>query len=299
MERSKEIKSLLLLFVRAFCIALGLVTLAALIYFSPPVLTKFNGSIALMPMPPGEEYNYDTVANVKRDEFYFKNKEGMKLHGWFFQSPKANAPVVLFNHGNAGNIGHRLFLAKWILEAGASVFLYDYRGFGKSEGKKDLQGLIDDSKAAYEYLTVEKKIAPKDIILYGESIGGGPTCSLAATVPEGGIILDSTFTSLLQIGKKKVAFFRIYPDFLQPIPAFNNLEMLKGKHAPLLIIHGKQDTLIPFDEAEQNYAEASEPKQFLALPNSSHNDKGPDADQFIEGLHKFFAELKEHKENSH
>ncbi len=299
--KTKDSPSKLQFFLRvigkSFLIALGLVSIATYIYFCPPVLTKMHSGFILFPFPPGEEYNYDTVANVKREEVYFKNPNGSKLHGFFFQSKDATAPVVLFSHGNAGNIGHRLLLAKWILDAGASVLLFDYRNYGKSEGVKDLNGLKDDSRAAYDYLTKERKIPANKIILYGESIGGGPTCILSQNVPSEGIILDSTFTSLLQIGRKKIAFFYLYPDFCQPDPPLNNLEILKGKHSPLLIIHGAKDEIIPVSEANQNFAEASEPKELLILPQSTHNTKELDADAYVEGLRRFFTSLKKQESN--
>lgn len=280
------------LFLKAMLIAILIVAVAAYIFFSPPVLTKFNGSIILLPLEPGAEYACDSVNNIKHDENYFLNKNGDKLHSWLFRLPDPNAPVVLFCHGNAGNIGHRLMLAKYLMDAGASVFLFDYRAFGKSSGKKDLPGIIDDSRAAYDYLVKEKKFKPSQIVIYGESIGGGNACALASSVDSGGLILDSTFTSLLQIAKKKVSFFRVYPDFLQPSPAFDNIATLRGKHAPLLVIHGKIDELIPYEEAQENFAAASEPKQMLELPNSTHNWKEPDAKIYIEGVKKFLQQVR-------
>jgi len=278
---------LLKLLAKSALIAAVIVFVGAYIYFCPTVLTMTHGGMLLFPAPPGEEYKFKTVNNVEREEAWFKNEDGLKLNGWFFQNPDKNAPVILLSHGNAGNIGHRLILAKYLMDAGASVFLYDYRSYGMSEGKKDLSGLRKDARAAYDFLVKEKHFPAKKIILYGESIGGGPTCELAKEVEYGGIVLDSTFTSLLRVAKKKVGFFAIYPDFFQPVPPLDNVGTIRAKHAPLLIIHGKLDEIIPLSEGEDNFAEASQPKQMLILPKSTHNWKDPDLNLYIDGLRSF------------
>ena len=288
----KKVNRIILMLAKAFLTAIILVAVCTYIFFCPPILTRFHGSFLLFPMPPGEEYKCEMVNNIKRDEVFFENDKGNKLNGWFFQAKDPNAPVILFNHGNAGNIGHRLMLVKWLMDAGASVFLYDYREYGKSEGKKDLAGVISDARAAYNYLTETRKIPPQRIIAYGESIGGGPACSLAAAVPVGGLILDSSFTSLLHVGKKKVQFFNIYFDFMKPEPPFENIETIRNSHLPVMIVHGAKDEVIPLSEAKENFAAANEPKTFLLLPESTHNWKEPDANAYIEGVHKFLANIK-------
>jgi len=281
--------------VKAFMIALILVLVIAYIWFSPPVLTRFNPGFLLFPFPAGEEYAISTIDGITRDDVYFTNSAGSKLNGWFFQSPNQSAPVVLISHGNAGNISNRLLLAQQILRAGGSVFVYDYSEFGKSEGQKSLIGLIADSQAAFDYLTKTRKIAAPEIVVYGESIGGGPTCVLAQNNQVKAIILDSTFTSLLGVGKKRIGFFNVYPDFLQPYPAFNNSEILKNKKVPLLVIHGMQDEVIPFSEGQDNFKIAAEPKRMAILPNSSHNDKRADMEIYQSNVKEFLASLSHNK----
>lgn len=288
----KKIERLMWLLGKCLLIAFLLVGVGTYVFFCPPVLTRTNGSFILFPMPPGEEYTCESVNNIKREEVFFKNDKGNNLHGWFFQSKNPKAPVILFCHGNAGNIGHRLMLAKWLMDAGASVFLFDYREYGKSEGKKDLNGIVTDTRAAYLYLIDAKRVPASKIVVYGESVGGGPACAIASSAQVGGIILDSTFTSLLHVAKKKVPFFNVYPDFLQPDPAFNNKETIEGSHGPLLIVHGLKDEVIPLSEAQENFAAASHPKTLLELPNSTHNWKEPDADKFVAEVRKFLETIK-------
>lgn len=280
---------------RSAAIAVVLVGSCSYVYFCPPLLTTFNGGFLLFPYPAGPEFDYDTINGVKRDDVYFKNSNGDNLNAWFFQNPEnKNAPVVLFSHGNGGNISHRLHLIKALMDAGASVFIFDYRAYGRSSGSKNLQGVNDDAEAAFNYLVQTRKIPIDRIVLYGESIGGGPACELARRNQVGGLILDSTFTSLLHVGKKKVGVLNIYPDFLLPNPAFDNRAVIAGKHPPLLIIHGQKDELIPVSEANENFEAASEPKTLLLLPQSTHNSKADDFSAYVEGLTSFFKQL-EHK----
>ena len=287
----QKIEKILAMLFKSALIAIGLVAICTYIYFCPPVLTTFNGQTLLFPFPAGPEFEFDTVNSVKRDDVYFKNKIGDTLNGWFFQNPNKNAPVVFFSHGNGGNISNRVHLIKAIMDAGASVFIYDYRNYGKSTGSKSLSGVVEDADAAMDYLTKTRKVDPKNIVLYGESIGGGPTCYLLSRHAFKGVILDSTFTSLVRVAKKKVPFFQIYPDFFQANPAFDNRRTIMAQHPPLLIIHGGQDDLIPPSEAEDNFRDASQSKQLLLLPSSSHNDKSKDFVAYIDGMKKFFDSL--------
>lgn len=288
----EKINKILKMLFRSALIALILVATCTYIFFCPPILTATNGSFLLFPFPAGEEFKCDSINNIKRDDVYFQNKNGDKLNGWFFQNPAPDAPVVLFSHGNGGNIGHRVFLIKALMDAGASVFIYDYRQYGRSSGTKNLVGTIEDANAAFDYLTQTRHIPEQQIVLYGESIGGGPTCQLLATRGVRGVILDSTFTSLLAVGKKKVNYFKLYPDFFTPIPAFDNRAAISAKHPPLLIIHGQKDDLIPPSEAQENFDAASEPKMLVLLPKSTHNSKAEDFALYVESLRQFLAGLE-------
>lgn len=279
------------LLIRSLFVALVLVVIAAYVFFCPPVVSRFFGHQILYPYPPGQEYQIDAIDNIKREDVWFTNANGDKLHGWFFQSPSAHARLVLFTHGNAGNIGHRIHLAKCLLDGSASVLLFDYRGFGKSTGQLSISGMAEDAEAAYDYLTETRKIPPNRIVLYGESIGGGAACWLVERKPVAGIILDSSFTSLMRVAKKRTAVLRLYPDFLQPSPAFNNISVLAGHHPPLLIVHGQQDEIIPHSEAEDNFKSASEPKVMLSLQHSTHNNKGPDLEIYAKSIKSFLESL--------
>ncbi|MBX9686162.1 MAG: alpha/beta hydrolase [Candidatus Obscuribacterales bacterium] len=293
MNSIEKWKKLLFMLLKAALIALALVAIGSYIFFCPPILSRNFGSAILFPMPPGGEYSCLSVNQIKRQEIHFKNKEMNNLEGWYFQAANKSAPVILFAHGNAGNIGHRLMLVKYLMDAGASVFIFDYRNYGRSEGKKDLAGLAEDTEAALSCLQNDLKIAPSNIVLYGESIGGGAACAVAAKHPElKGLIIDSSFTSMLNLAKKKIPLMHIYPDFFQAIPSYNNKEYLQGKHLKLLIIHGQKDEAIPYSEAEANFAAATDDKTLLTLPNSTHNWKDQDFQLYSNGVAEFLRTLK-------
>lgn len=276
---------------RTFSIALAIVIVGCYFFFCPRFLMDNYSHVLFCPFPADKElYSVGEIGGVKKEDVYFKNAQGIILHGWFFQKPGAQK-TVLFAHGNGGNISYRQHLITAILDAGASVFIYDYSGYGLSQGKPTVPQALSDSEAAYNYLTDVKKIPLKDIVLYGESLGGGMVAHLLQTKDAGGIILDSTFTSVLGLAKKKVPPIMLYPPFLGPNPALNVQTVLTGRHPPLLIIHGKMDSMLPASEAEENFAAASEPKSLVILPASDHNDKDPDLNQYRQSLKDYFANL--------
>src|SRR5262249_24453256 len=149
---------------------------------------------------------------------------------------------------------------------GSSVLIYDYRGFGRSEGVPTVEGVCDDAMSAYNFLTKNEGLHSDEIVIYGESLGVGVSTYLASLRPCAGLILQSGFVSLYRIARAVMPLVAIYPEALFPDQGLNSLALLKGKHPPLLIIHGAHDGVVPFRHAEDLYAAASEPKKFLPLP---------------------------------
>jgi len=194
---------------------------------------------------------------------------GALLQAWFFPAD-TNAPwagkVILLCHGNAGNISHRLAHAETFLNAGASAFLFDYRGYGRSSGKPSEKGLYADARAAYDFL-IGKGVAATNIILFGESLGSAVATELASTEPTGGLVLLSGFTSIPDLGRE---LFPFIPRFLGSI-RFNSLERIPRVNAPVLVIHSRLDTLIGFHHGQKLFAAAPEPKTFLEI-QADHNE---------------------------
>ena len=187
--------------------------------------------------------------------------DGVRLHGWFVAANQAKA-TVLFLHGNAGNISHRLDSIAIFRELGLDVFIIDYRGYGQSEGKPSEQGTYLDARAAWEYLVNDREIAPKKIVIFGRSLGGAVASWLAAQTTPGAVILESTFTSAPDMAHRLYPFL---PVRLMTRLKYSVKENVKGLSSPLLVVHSRQDEVIPFDMGESIFAAAPEPKQMLVI----------------------------------
>ena len=187
--------------------------------------------------------------------------DGVRLHGWFVAAKQAKA-TVLFLHGNAGNISHRLDSIAIFRELGLDVFIIDYRGYGQSEGKPSEQGTYLDARAAWEYLVNDREIAPKKIVIFGRSLGGAVASWLAAQTTPGAVILESTFTSAPDMAHRLYPFL---PVRLMTRLKYSVKENVKRLSSPLLVVHSRQDEVIPFDMGESIFAAAPEPKQMLVI----------------------------------
>jgi fermentation-respiration switch protein FrsA (DUF1100 family) len=201
-------------------------------------------------------------------DIYFNTEDGKRLQGWFFPL-EDESPTLLFCHGNAGNISHRLDNVALLLKKGLQVFIFDYRGYGRSEGRPSEQGIYKDGVAAYDYLVQQQRIKPGNIVLFGRSLGAAVAIEVASKRQVRSVILESAFTSTKDMAKS-MAVFALFSPFL---PAhYNNLSKIVQVTLPKLIIHGDADDLVPFDMGETLYEKAHPPKDFLRLKGAGHND---------------------------
>jgi fermentation-respiration switch protein FrsA (DUF1100 family) len=191
----------------------------------------------------------------------------VKLSGWFIPTENARA-TVLFFHGNAGNISHRLESIEVFHRLGLSVLIIDYRGYGQSQGKPSEYGTYLDAEAAWQYLVKERQIPPEQIILFGRSLGGAVAAWLAQQHSPGALILESTFTSVPDVAAKHYPFL---PVRWLVRAQYNSQERLPTIKCPVLIIHSPDDEIIPFEHGRQLFAVAPEPKDFLQL-TGGHNE---------------------------
>lgn len=220
------------------------------------------------------------------EEAHFQSRDGVALHGWFFPaavgSPRGSR-VLLFCHGNAGNITHRLDTCEALLETGAAVFVFDYRGYGQSRGRPSEEGTYLDAQAAHAWLRA-KGFPASHILAFGESLGGAVACELALREACGGLVLQSTFTSIPDIGAELFPWLpvrwiaRIRYDTQAKLPRVN---------VPVLVMHSRADDLIAFAHGEKNFAAANPPKLFWELCGD-HNNPLADRARFLEGLNRFF-----------
>jgi len=201
------------------------------------------------------------------EKVVFETEDDLKLSGWYIPAENARF-TVLFCHGNGGNMVHRLDSINFLYELGLNCFIFDYRGYGTSQGKPTEQGTYLDAAAAYNWLTEKKNVKPEDIIIFGRSLGGSIAAQLAATVMARARIGESSFTSYVDIGKK------VYP--YMPVRLFarydyKTIDYVRRVTFPAMFIHSRNDEVIPFEFGLRLYEAANEPKKFVEI-FGSHND---------------------------
>lgn len=217
----------------------------------------------------------------------FEAADGTKLHGWYVPADNPRA-VILFAHGNAGNLSHRFEIMEMLHRLRVSVLIFDYRGYGRSEGSPSEAGVLQDARAARRWLAGRAGVGESQIVLLGESLGGGVLVDLAATDGARALVLQNTFTSLPDVAKFHYPWM---PIKLLMRSQFDSLAKIARYHGPLLQFHGDADTIIPFALAERLYAAANQPKQFVVIPGADHND--PLSPRFYEALDEFLDRLSE------
>jgi fermentation-respiration switch protein FrsA (DUF1100 family) len=193
-------------------------------------------------------------------------KDGVSLHARYIEQPGATQ-TLLYLHGNAGNLANRSDVLVQLTATGAHVLALDYRGYGQSDGSPSEAGVYLDARAAYDWAVAR---APgSSLWLLGESLGGGVACELAAAREVGGLILLSAFTSIADMAALS---FPWLPVRLLVRTRFDNLEKLARVRAPVLVIHGRRDELVPFEMGERLFERARQPKRALWLEHAGHND---------------------------
>ena len=219
------------------------------------------------------------------EDVRFKASDGVQLHGWFYpadsDSPRTKWALLLC-HGNAGNIGHRLEMCRALLETGVNVFLFDYRGYGGSGGRPSEEGTYLDAQAAYQWLR-QKGFAATNIIAFGESLGGGIASELAIREPVGGLILESSFCSTVDLGAE---LFPWLPVRWMSTIKYDTCRKLPRLKIPVLVMHSRTDEIIGFHHGQKNFAAANEPKLFWEI-TGDHNGPLSDQKQFMAGIEKF------------
>lgn len=229
--------------------------------------------------------------SIHYEDHYFQAGDGVNLHGWWIEKPEASATVIL-SHGNAGNISHRISLVQMMNGLNVNFFLYDYRGYGKSEGKPDERGLYLDGLAAYHFVRETKGIAPSEIILFGRSIGGAVAAENAVKSEIGGLVVEAAFSDVRSLMRQ---LFPIVPSFLAKYD-FPVSEYLKQTNVPIMIMHSHQDDIIPYSHGLKNYEAANSPKWFIEL-QGGHNDSFIISETiYLAAWHQFLLALNQDAE---
>lgn len=245
---------LLLLLVLAYAalVALVYVFQSRLVYFP-----QIGREMAATPLAYGLSFEPVTLAT----------DDGEKLAAWWVPVDDAAGTVLIF-HGNAGNISHRVDYLRMFNQLGYASLIIDYRGYGQSTGAPSEGGTYRDAEAAWSWLTKTRGVAPGDIVLLGESLGGAVAAWLAARVAPRGLILASTFTSVPELGAQVYPFLpvRLISRF-----SYNTREAVTAVKAPVLVAHSRDDDIIPFAHGAALFEAAHEPKRFLEM-RGGHND---------------------------
>lgn len=236
---------------------LVLVLLSGWLYLQQPSMIFFPyPELATTPTEWGLEY----------DDVSLKTQDGTRLHGWYIPRQESDQ-VILFFHGNAGNISHRGESVAIFHRLGLNVFIFDYRGYGHSQGKPSEAGLYEDARAAWHYLTVTRGIDKANISIFGRSLGATVAAKLASETQPRVLILESAFSSARDMAK---VVFPILSHVVILRFRFDTADYIRGVMSPLLVVHSPEDEIVPFQLGEKVYQAANKPKQFVAI-KGDHN----------------------------
>ena len=246
----------------------SLLLLLVLIYVVLVLYLYFNqANLLYLPNLGGAINNLTpTDAGLKYDDATLTTDEGLRLHAWYVPAA-AERGVILFCHGNAGNISNRLATVKLFNDLGFSSLIFDYRGYGRSEGKPSELGTYRDAEVAWQYLR-QRGYAEDKIIIMGRSLGAAVAAELAQRHTPKAVVLESTFTSVPDVAAEHYPLFPVR--WLSRFQ-YNTLSYLAAINAPILIVHSRDDEIIPFSHGQRLFEAAKPPKQFLEL-RGGHND---------------------------
>ncbi len=201
-------------------------------------------------------------------DVYFSAEDGTKLHGWYCAADQPRA-VMLVMHGNAGHVASRASWLRYLQQrAGVSVFMFDYRGYGRSEGTPTAKGVIQDATAARKKLCELAQVSDAEMILMGESLGGAIAVQLAADSPPRALILQSTFSSLRDVAE--VHYSKLA--WLVPVGKLDSTARIAEYHGPLLQSHGDQDRTVPYSLGRKLFSAANQPKRLITIDHADHNN---------------------------
>jgi len=241
-----------------------------LVYFPSP---------ALEATPAAVQLDYQDVELTTGD--------GVLLHGWYVPHPGARY-TVLFLHGNAGNISHRLQTIALLHDLQLSVLIFDYRGYGRSSGTPSEEGTYRDAEAAWTHLTGERAVPAQRIVVFGRSLGGAVSVWLAVRHPPAGVILESTFASGQAMARRAAP---IYPSRLLTRLRYDSLARVPQLRAPLLVVHSRTDEIVPFEQGRALYDAAPQPKRLLEIDGLHNTGFLETGAPYRDGLRDFLDDL--------
>ena len=234
---------------------------------------------------------HQTPSNVGLafDDVYFATEDGVRLNGWFVPRRGA-ASTLLWFHGNAGNISHRVENIGLLNEkVNVNIFIFDYRGYGRSGGVASEEGTYRDGAAAFKLLHQRYGVEPNKLTIFGRSLGAAVAVEMATRVQSLAVILETPFTSVRDVARDKLPFLPIGP-LLKT--RYNVVEKIRKLRSPLLVLHGDRDEVVPFRHGQRVFDAAPQPKWFYAVAGAGHNDT------YLVGGDPYFAALRQHIERA-
>ena len=260
-----------------------LLSLLLLILFFTILLRLFENKFVFFPSKYPEGFWEPQSMGLQTEECFFTTSDSVKLHGWFLPNKNAVA-TLLWCPGNAGNISDRLHNLGLLAELPLNIFIFDYRGYGKSEGSTTEEGIYLDAQAAYDYLTSRKDINKQKIVIFGRSLGGAVAVDLATRRECAALILESTFTSAKDMARSSFGFLPVHYIIKTKL---NSIAKISEIQVPLLMIHGNSDRTVPFKLGKKLFAAANPPKEFYEIDGATHNDT------YIVGGQPYFNKILE------
>ncbi|NIP47738.1 MAG: alpha/beta fold hydrolase [Gammaproteobacteria bacterium] len=224
---------------------------------------------------------------LRYEDVILETAAGTTVHGWYLPG-RENARTLLFLHGNAGNISHRLDSLHLFHQLGLNVLIIDYSGFGRSGGKPGEQQTYEDARLAWRYLTDTRGVAPARIVIFGRSLGGGVATWLASRETPGGLILESSFTSVPALARK---YYPIFPMRWLARIRYDNASRLPQVRCPVLIAHSRDDEIVPIEHGRALFALARDPKRFLEMRGGHNGGFLVSGESYRAGLARFIADL--------
>jgi uncharacterized protein len=221
-------------------------------------------------------------------DLWIDTEDGERLHGWWVRTAQPLVGHVLFCHGNAGNVGDRVLGAGVLCAAGFDVLLFDYRGYGRSSGRPTEEGTYRDARAAQRALLAQPGVEPDRVIYLGESLGGAVALRIAVESPPAGLVLQSTFTGVRAVSRVHYPWI---PAALVP-DAYPSRALISRLSAPLLVLHGERDEIVPVAHARELYDAAVVPKRIGIFPALGHNDLIMAGVEYTRAIRDWFADVR-------
>lgn len=215
-----------------------------------------------------DDRNWAQLSGLPLEEVWLPVDEVVTVFGWFVNAGPTN-PVLLWCHGNAGNVSHRLENIRQLYQRGISVMIFDYRGYGRSTGVPSEAGLYQDALTSYDYLIHHRRISPERLIIFGRSLGSVVAGEVAVKRPVAGLIIEGSFPSIQAMSDQH--YWGLPARWLMDVE-FNLAEKIHALHVPLLVIHGEQDSIVPMALGRQVFDAAHEPKRWYVVSGAEHND---------------------------